>query len=118
MYLDVDDYILQQEPSKRVVFERLRNLVLTSAPYIVEKIKYKIPFYEYRGSLCYLNMQKDSIYLGFTKGVHLSNEQQMLIGNGKTVRKLFVTNTTPSDESILEVIQEAIMLNEVWSKNK
>lgn len=118
MYLGVDDYIHLQESSKRIVFERLRNLIMSSAPFIVKNIKYKVPFYEYRGPLCYLNKQKDSIYIGFTKGMRLSNEQGLLIGDAKTVRKIIVTVKYPSDESISEVIQEAIMLNEVRSKKK
>ena len=112
MYIDVEDYILQHEPHLQNALYRSRKLIISAGPFMKESIKYRVPFYYYNGPLCYLNVQKGKVYVGIANGHLLADEYGLLQGDGKYVRKLFVSDTEPVDEVILELIHQAMILNE------
>lgn len=89
--------------------QRIKDLV----PHVVGSIKWQIPCYHYKTNLCYLNPKPNHLDLGFMKGILLSNEQGLLVGNGKQVRYLQLRSLedvyAPSTEAI---ILEAALLNE------
>jgi hypothetical protein len=110
--LEIEEYISGMDPEVQKILYRTRNLILASAPFVREQLKYRVPFYEYKWPLCYLNVQKKTVYLGFPKGVWLSNERGILEGDGKQVRKIILEEHYPLEELIMETLQEAILLNE------
>ncbi len=75
--LDVDEYICKQSPVNAEILYTLRELVLNSAPFIKESIKYKTPFYSIKKDLCYLLVSKEKVHLAFINGC--------LLGSGKEV---------------------------------
>ncbi|MCP4441579.1 MAG: DUF1801 domain-containing protein [Aureispira sp.] len=110
----VDTFIDTIQPVElRKIAIRIQQIIQDSLPQVQESIKYKIPFWNYKGNLCYLNPQKDHIVLGFVKGIYLSNTQGVLVGNGKQVRHLIYKELESLEESTLvEILNEAAMLNE------
>ena len=78
--------IESQPDAAKSILKKLRQIILNAAPHVEEAIKYKLPFYAYKGRLCYLNIRKQEVHLDICKGPFLSNEQGVSEGNGKEVR--------------------------------
>ena len=116
----VDNYIYNAPEKYRDLLCRLREILLNSSPYIDEKIAYQTPFYKHFGMLCYIAHGKRGVEVGFWRGHELSNEQGVLIADGrKIVRSLVYEKTEDLDENILlEIVQEAMLLNEQRMKKK
>lgn len=110
----IEAFILDLPPAQAELVEFLHQLMLTF-PEVTSKIRYKVPFYYHKSWLCYINpIKKDSVEFVFTRGNELSNEQGLLAAKGrKQVRG--VTFTKVEDipmETLVEVIQEALLLDE------
>jgi len=75
----VEDFIYQFEGSQRDVLFYFHNLLIEELN-LVDKIRFKIPFYYRKSWICYLNPLKgDKIELAFTRGNELSNSQGLLV---------------------------------------
>ncbi len=108
------DFILAHEGEQRKVMEQLHEL-LSSFPEVTGKILYRIPFYYQRSWLCYLNPTKDGgVELAFTRGNELSNEQGLLESKGRKQvwGVTFYSTGDINEELVLEVFQEALILDE------
>jgi hypothetical protein len=110
----VEAYIESQEGKQREIMRYLHEWLMEQ-PDMVAKIRYKIPFYYRKSWICYLNPRKgDQVELAFLRGNELSNEQGLLDSRGrKQVAGLSMSSLEdlPLD-SLREVIQEAIILDE------
>ena len=112
-------FIEDQEPQQRLIIQQLRQLILEAAPHVEESIKWNIPFYAYKGLLCYLNPTARGVVLGFCKGALLSNEKGLLEGNGKEVRLLYISSCPDCpQEEIRQLLQEALLINETMQHRK
>lgn len=91
----------------------VRHIIKRVLPNVSESIKWDLPFYTYQGNLCYINIRKGNLELGFYRGVHLSNSNGLLQGDGKLVRHIILH---PSEdipvEGIIETLLEAAKLNQ------
>lgn len=102
----------------QVTTQVAHDFILDLLPHAQASIKYDIPFYSIHKNICYLNPQKDHLVLGFYAGVHLSNAQGILQGDGKQVRHIYLY--TPEDvlrEAVAEVLLEAATYDE-WKYGK
>ena len=52
---EVSVYIEKLPADVRKMTNKIRSIILNSASEIEESIKHKIPFYSYKGLLCYIN---------------------------------------------------------------
>lgn len=110
----VDVYVKKLAPDIKPAFELLRRIILTSSEQIKEEIKHGIPFYMYKGQLCYINPFDDKVILGFSRGADLPDEYRMLIGSGKAVRHVvYESGTKIDEEKIRHLIYEALIVNEM-----
>ena len=111
--LGVTAFINQQPTALRGILSALRIIILQAGPYIEETIKYGIPYYSYHGRLCFLNPRDGAVELGFCQGALLSNDQGLLVGEGKEVRHVRIKTLAAIDQAALEaLLQEAILFNE------
>jgi hypothetical protein len=111
---EVEDYIFGFEGDDHEIMKLLHDL-MTDQPGIYSKIAFKIPFYYRNSWICYINpVKKGGIEFVFTRGKELSNQQGILMSRGrKEVRGIhFNTIDDIPLESLHEVIQEAILLDE------
>ena len=79
------------------------------------KLRYKLPFYYGKSWICYLNPTKTGgVELAFTRGNELSNSQGLLDHKGrKQVSSIELQQVKDiNQEALLEVIHEAILLDE------
>lgn len=100
------------------LMEEARRFILNSIPGIEENIKWGVPFYSSLGNICYLNTTKSKEHLleiGFYRGKELSNEQGILEGDTKLIKKVFIKDKkdfSRKKKQFNEVLQEALTLNE------
>ncbi len=112
---EVDLFILEKEGDQQAVLQFLNDLMMSN-PEIIQKIRYKVPFYYRKSWICYLNPNKKTgaVEMVFLRGNELSNEQGLLEAKGrKQVRGVtFSTITDIPIDTLIEVIQEAIWLDD------
>jgi len=112
---EVDLFILEKEGHQQAVLQFLNDLMMSN-PEIIQKIRYKVPFYYRKSWICYLNPNKKTgaVEMVFLRGNELSNEQGLLEAKGRK-QVLGVTFSKVIDipvDTLMEVIQEAIWLDD------
>jgi len=111
---EVEDFIYQFEGNQRdlmLYFHRLLTMDLN----LIDKIRFKIPFYYRKSWICYLNPSKDGkTEFAFVRGNELSNVQGLLESKGrKQVYSIELEKVSDiPKQKINEIIQEAILLDE------
>jgi len=115
---NVEDFILDLEPERAEIVEKVREIILACSPTITEKISHKIPFFCGRKKICYINLTIKGIDLGFSKGFELSNIQGALEAKDRnTVKSLPINSMQDINEDlIIEILNEAILLDEEYKK--
>jgi hypothetical protein len=109
-----EDYIYSFEGTQRDVLLYIHKL-LSQELNLIDKIRFKIPFYYRKSWICYLNPGKNkSVEFAFVRGNELSNSQKILESRGrKQVLSIELTalSQIPIKE-LTEIIQEAILLDD------
>lgn len=115
---DVEAYILDLQQQQRIVMEYLHQLLMAN-PGMTSKIRYKIPFYSRKSWICYTNPRDGGVELAFIQGAELSNEQGLLQSRGRKMVAgiIFRTPEEIPEDALLEIIQEALVLDEVAPYN-
>jgi hypothetical protein len=114
----IDQFINDLPSNLRKTASAIREIILSSSPAIEEKFSYKVPFYHYMGALCYINKNKDSVYIGFVKGNQLEDEYDLLEkGDRKQIRIInFKSVTGISQQQLRFFLNQAMLLNELNKK--
>ena len=113
---DVNSFIEKFPLHIQRMIEKIRVIILNSAPGIHESLKYKIPFYTHKGLLCYINPTNENVIIGFSQGAEFANEDKILVGSGKTVRHVIYKNIKEiKTEKLQHLIYEALIINEIHS---
>ncbi|HBH25441.1 MAG TPA: DUF1801 domain-containing protein [Cytophagales bacterium] len=116
----VVDFIHNQPPKQKVLLQYLHDK-LTREFGLHSKIRFKIPFYDHKSWVCYLNPLKlDGVELVFLKGQELSDVSGILQSKSrKMVAGITFESIQDYPESELhQIINEAILLDELAKKNK
>ncbi len=120
--MNVASFIYDQPQPQCEIMTVLRTWILDLAPGIKETISYKIPFFNFYGSLCYLNPTEEGVDFGFTKGYELHGDNGMLEAKGrkrvKTVTFHSIAELEENEEIIRRLLNEAAILNEFRFKRK
>jgi len=113
--VQVDQYIINAAEFAIPILDHLRNLVHLADARIEEKIKWGMPFFELKGTVCHIAAFKNHCAFGFWKA-SLMQDEYKLFGDKSTAMgtlgKITSFKDLPSDEILLAYIQEAIQLNE------
>jgi hypothetical protein len=126
-FTDFDTFCDSLLPSEKTICLLLRSLIQENFPALREKFGYGVPYYHQHSRICFLypasfpySGQKAGVAFGFTRGHLLSNEQGLLeMGTRKEVGyvHLFTTKKFP-ETPLLEMLHEAVLLDEEWYRNK
>jgi hypothetical protein len=73
----VDAYIARSKPFARPILVHLRDVVHAAAPAADEAIKWGMPFFEYKGLLCYMAAFKAHAAFGFYRHAALAKESRL-----------------------------------------
>ncbi|MBK8079232.1 MAG: DUF1801 domain-containing protein [Saprospiraceae bacterium] len=110
----VSDFFEQFDGDQRNVMEYMHN-ILTRDMQLMDKIRFKIPFYFGRSWICYLNpLKNEKVEFAFVRGNELSNYQGLLQNKGRQqVYSIEFEKVSEIPVELLnEVIQEAILLDQ------
>ena len=110
---EVEDYIQSLDGEQGLLMHQLHQM-LTIELGLVDKIRYRIPFYYGHSWICYLNPIKDTqVELAFIRGSELSNSHGLMQSKGrKQVCGIEIASIQDIPKHILiETIQEAIFLD-------
>jgi hypothetical protein len=115
----VESFILEQPQPQQRILQYLHELLMAE-PEVSCRIRYKIPFYDRKSWICYLNTTKDKgVELAFTRGNELSNVQGLLDFKGrKQVAGITFYQLKDIQEDLLfELLQEAFLLDDMVKYN-
>ncbi len=116
----VDAFIAKSADFAKPILTHLRQLVHQAYPEIRETIKWGFPFFDHKGSVCYMSSFKQHCAFGFWKSGRLKDKYQIINKSEETAAGNFGRITTladlPSDELLIEYISEAAVLNELGIK--
>ena len=127
----VDAFIEDLPEGEKLIVKRLRSLVLNLDHRLQEKLSYGVPYYRHHRSILFIwpashvPVQKPAavpteVSLGFCYGNLLSNEQGLLLKeNRKQVYVIRFKSVREINEQVLsEIIQEAILVDDTFKKQK
>ena len=77
----IDTYIATAAPFARPILERIRDTVHATCPDVEETMKWRMPFFMYRGMLCNMAAFRKHCAFGFWKGA-------LVVGRSSAYRPL------------------------------
>jgi len=107
----VDEYIANSKEFAQPILKKLRALVHQAHPDIEETIKWGMPIFEYKGILFNMASFKQHCAFGFWKQKLIKGLDGSEDGMG-SLGKLKSLDDLPSDEILLMLMKEAILLND------
>lgn len=115
----IDAYIEKAADFAKPILLHIRQLVHGTAPQITETVKWGMPFFDYKGPVCQMASFKQHAAFGFWKATSL-NDPHGLINAGEAAAGSFGRLTSlsdlPSDEVLVDFINQAVLLNETGVK--
>jgi hypothetical protein len=97
--------------SQKSILRALRSMIISTAPGIVEEIKWNRPWYSTSdGMFCYLHWTKKHVTLGFRQGASLTDPKRLLEGTGKDMRhvKIDAADDRFDQAALLQLIKQAL----------
>ncbi|MDQ0640645.1 uncharacterized protein YdeI (YjbR/CyaY-like superfamily) [Pedobacter sp. W3I1] len=113
--VQVDQYIINSAEFAIPILDHLRNLVHKADARIEEKIKWGMPFFDFKGTVCHMASFKHHCAFGFWKGSLMQDEYGIFKERSEAMGllgKITSLEDLPSDEILIAYIQQAIQLNE------
>lgn len=112
---EVDSYIEESADFAKPILEKLRLLFHQACPAIQETIKWKSPFFEYKGIVGNMTAFKQHVSYGFWKAGLMSDPEGILEMAGNTRMAVLTAASVddlPADPILLSYIEKAVELNE------
>lgn len=134
MEFDWNEFASSLPREERIISKRLRDIILESDPKLIEKYNYWVPYYTRNKMVCFIwpvsapnapkakNQKQDGtiVSLGFCYGNKLSNEQGLLLAEGREqvyiIRLKSIQELEKLESQIREIVLEAVLLDEVSKK--
>lgn len=117
----IDDYITKSADFAKPILQHIRELIHKACPDVEEKIKWSMPFFDYKGEMmCYMAAFKQHMAFGFWKAALMKD--QVLVANAKTeeamghLGRITSLKNLPSDKKMIAWIKEAMKLNDEGKK--
>ena len=111
----IDAVIAKSVDFAKPILVHLRQLVHQACPDIMETIKWGMPFFDYKGAVCYMAAFKQHCAFGFWKTGMLNDEYKVLkLGEEKSsgsFGRISSIYDLPSDEVLIAYIKQAVALN-------
>jgi hypothetical protein len=112
----IDAYIAKSSDFAKPILTNLRQLVHQACPDITETMKWSMPFFDYKGTVCNIAAFKEHASFGFWKATMLTDPHQLLNKGYEPSAGSFGRITSladlPDDKILIAYIREAVQLNE------
>jgi hypothetical protein len=111
--LEVQAFLAAYDPRVQAIAMRLRELVFSLAPDVIEQIDLaaKLLGYgfdrTYQGTLCVIMPLKAAVNLGFPRGAELPDPAGLLAGTGKRARHVKIRDVGEVEAPALRALLEA-----------
>jgi uncharacterized protein YdeI (YjbR/CyaY-like superfamily) len=106
----IDAYIKRAQPFARPILKHLRKIVHAGCPDCQETIKWQMPFFDYKGTVCFMSAFKQHAAFGFWKGKLLfGNEDEGAMGH---FGRLTSISDLPNEKRLIGYVRKAVELNE------
>lgn len=115
----IDAYINSAAPFAQPILNKLRQLIHKGCPDVVETIKWGMPSFEYKGTLCSFAAFKQHCSFGFWKASLINDPKNYLqphaaqggdaMGN---FGKITIIKNLPPEKIFIDFIKQAVKLNE------
>lgn len=106
----IDAYIKKARPFAQPILKRLRKIVHAGCPNCQETIKWRMPFFEQQGPVCFMSAFKAHAVFGFWKGkILFGKEQEGAMGH---FGRLVSIKDLPSEKQLIGLVRRAAELNE------
>lgn len=102
---EVDEYLEKQKSPQKEICQKLREIILSSFPSIVEQMKYGVPYY---GNKYYIVALKTHVNLGFSIKDLTEERIALLEGSGKTTRHIKIKTLESIDEKKIVKLLEML----------
>ena len=110
-----DEYIANAAEFAKPILEHFRKLVHDNVPGVEEKIKWGMPFFDYKGPFANMASFKEHATIGFWKAP-LMKDAAVLLGNQEKsmghVGKMRSIKDMPTDRQLIKWLKEAAALND------
>jgi uncharacterized protein YdeI (YjbR/CyaY-like superfamily) len=113
----IDAYIARSADFAKPILNHIRELVHKACPDVEEKVKWGMPFFDYKGGpLCHMASFKQHAVMGFWKAALMKDP--VLVENAKSesamghLGRITSLKDMPSDKKIAAWIKEAMALND------
>ncbi|MDB5112447.1 MAG: hypothetical protein JWR67_3561 [Mucilaginibacter sp.] len=117
----IDAYIAKSADFAKPILEHIRKVVHEASPLITENIKWGMPFFEYKGTVCQMAAFKQHCAFGFWKASRLNDPDHLLNpGEEASAGSFGRINSIADlpDSNILKgFVLQGIQLNESGVKN-
>lgn len=111
----VDEYIANAAPFAKPILKKLRATFLRASPKIEETIKWGVPSYEYKGIIGGIAAFKSYVTFGLWKAAILRDPTGILKTGKRShmgAGELVDVDALPDETALIELIREAVELNE------
>ena len=105
----IDDYIFTLPPTQAGMVSFLRKVIKEASPNITERIAYGLPFFYCGKPLCYLNIKKEGVDVGFMDGNLIPQHPAFIFEKLKRVRSLFLKWDEDVDVELMKLVLEEIL---------
>jgi uncharacterized protein YdeI (YjbR/CyaY-like superfamily) len=113
----IDAYIAESADFAKPILNHLRELIHTACPDVEEKMKWSMPFFDYKGEMmCHMASFKQHCAFGFWKGAIMKDPvlretaaSEAAMGH---LGKITSLKDLPADKKITAWIKEAMALND------
>jgi uncharacterized protein YdeI (YjbR/CyaY-like superfamily) len=112
----IDAYIAKSAEFAQPILTHLRQLVHKACPEIVETMKWSMPFFDYKGTVCQMAAFKQHLGFGFWKASQLPDPYKIIYtgeeSSAGSIGRITSMADLPPDEVLLLYIRNAVQLNQ------
>jgi uncharacterized protein YdeI (YjbR/CyaY-like superfamily) len=110
----VDQYIAKSADFAKPILNHIRRLVHIGVPNVEETTKWSMPFFEYKGVLCYMAAFKAHCSFGFWKTKLVLGKTKAELGKESTgaFGRIAAISDLPSEKVLIGYLKKAAQLNE------
>lgn len=118
----IDVYINKSAPFAQPILEYIREVVHEASPLITETVKWSMPFFDYKGTVCMMAAFKQHCAFGFWKASRLDDPRHLLNPGEESSAGSFGRISSiadlPPKQALIDFVLQAIELNEKGIKTK
>ena len=109
----IDNFLNRIPPEKAALLHFLRKAIFDAHPKLTERISFGLPFIYGKKGICYFNLKKTGVDVGFMYGQKLPARPEFIVENRKQVCSLFFAWENDVDiELLLAAVKDAVALDD------